>query len=222
MSSVNRPPRARRPRVTTDDVVAACIEIVDSEGVDALTIRRAAQACGLSPMGVYRHVRDKDDLLDRVVDTVVSPALRELHVSGTWDEQVAGLFRYARRLFLGHPGVAALCVLRPTPVAGVARFYSRVLAALAEGGFTGTDAVHAFDTLLMFMFGSVLWETPRSAGIRGQLVSVAIGDDDATQIIERASELSRRDPAEYFEAGLTTILDGLRAGLHHSNPDARA
>jgi hypothetical protein len=86
-----------------------------------------------------------------------------------------------------------------------------MLAALAEGGFTGTDAVHAFDTLLMFTFGSVLWEIPRTADTRERLVAVSIGDEAAAQIIERANELSQRDPTEYFEAGLSTILDGLRA-----------
>jgi AcrR family transcriptional regulator len=194
-----------------DDVVAAAIDIVDREGVDALTIRRVAEACGLSAMGVYRHVRDKDDLLDRAVDAVLGPGLQDLQASGSWDQQVAGLFRYLRRLFLDHPGVAVLCVLRPTPVVGVARFYARMLAALAEGGFTGTDAVHAFDTLLMFMFGSVLWEIPRTTDTRERLVAVSIGDEGATQIIERANELSQREPTEYFEAGLSTILDGLRA-----------
>jgi AcrR family transcriptional regulator len=212
MPTVKRPPGRRRGGVTVDDVVAAAIDIVDGEGVDALTIRRVAEACGLSPMGLYRHVRDKDDLLDRVVDAVVGPGLQDLQASGSWDQQVADLFRYLRRLFLDHPGVAVLCVLRPTPVIGVARFYARILAALAEGGFTGTDAVHAFDTLLMFMFGSVLWEIPRATtDPRERLVAVAIGDEASTQIIERASELSRRDPTEYFEAGLNTILDGLRA-----------
>jgi AcrR family transcriptional regulator len=212
MPTVKRSPGRGRGGVTAGDVVAAAIDIVDREGVDALTIRRVAEACGLSPMGLYRHVRDKDDLLDRIVDAVVGPGLQDLQASGPWDQQVADLFRYLRRLFLDHPGVAVLCVLRPTPVIGVARFYARILAALAEGGFTGTDAVHAFDTLLMFMFGSVLWEIPRATtDPRERLVAVAIGDEASTQIIERASELSRRDPTEYFEAGLNTILDGLRA-----------
>src|ERR1700730_11307389 len=211
MPTVKRPAGRKRGGVTVDDVVAAAIDIVDREGVDALTIRRVAEACGLSPMGIYRHVRDKDDLLDRLVDAVVGPALRDLQASGSWGQQVADLCRYLRRLLLDHPGVAVLCVLRPTPVVGVARFYARVLAALAEGGFTGTAAVHAFDTLFMFMLGSVLWEIPRPTGTRERLVAVAIGDEAATQIIERATELSQRDPTEYFEAGLNTILDGLRA-----------
>ena len=213
MPTVKKRPGRRRGEVTADDVVAAAIEILDREGVDALTIRRVAEACGLSPMGLYRHVRDKDDLLDRVVDAVVGPVLGDLEVSGSWDQQVADLFRHLRRLNLDHPGIAALCVLRPTPVLGVARFYARMLAALAEGGFTGTDAVHAFDTLLMFTFGSVLWEIPRTTDVRvrERLIPIAIGDEAATQIIERANELSQRDPTEYFEAGLNTILDGLRA-----------
>lgn len=196
-------------RITADEVVAAAVEIADQDGVEAVTIRRVAEACGLSPMGLYRHIADKDDLLDRMVDTVVTAGLKDLVVSGTWDERVKQLFRFARQLNLDHPGVAVLSVLRPTPVTGVARFYSHVLAALGEGGLNGADAVHAFDTLLMFMFGSVLWEIPRSATIRERLIQVAVGDEAASQIVERAAELSRRDPTEYFEAGLTTIINGL-------------
>lgn len=207
-----RSSRRRRP-VTSAEVVAAAVEIVDREGVEGLTIRRVAEACRLSPMGIYRHVQDKDDLLDRVVDTVVGPSLEGLEAAGAWDQQVAQLFRHARALFLQHPGVAVLCVLRPTPVVGVARFYDRVLAALAEGGLDARSAVHAFDTLLMFMFGSVLWEIPRAPDVRGRLVTVALDDHTASHVIARATELSHRDPTEYFEAGLRAIMNGLGPDL---------
>jgi AcrR family transcriptional regulator len=211
MTAVKRQNRARRPRVTSTEVVAAAIDIVDRQGVDALTIRAVADACGLSPMGVYRHIRDKEDLLDRVVDAVVTPAMEKLEATGSWDQQILELFRNARQVNLAHPGVAVLSVLRPTPVVGVARFYNRVLAALAEGGLNGTDAVHAFDTLLMFMFGSVLWEIPRTGNVRERLIAVAAHDAASALIAERASELGHRDPTDYFEAGLATILEGIRA-----------
>src|SRR5258707_15682777 len=126
MAIGKRPRGRRRGGVMVDDVVAAATGIVDGDGVDAMTIRRVAEACGLSPMGLYRHVRDKDDLLDRVVDAIVGPGLQDLQASGPWDQQMADLFRNLRRLLLDHPGVALLCVLRPTPVVGVARFYARM------------------------------------------------------------------------------------------------
>jgi AcrR family transcriptional regulator len=60
MPTVKKPPGRKRGEVTVDDVVAAAIDIVDREGdidivdregVDAVTIRRVAEACGLSPNG---------------------------------------------------------------------------------------------------------------------------------------------------------------------------
>jgi AcrR family transcriptional regulator len=205
-----RQPGSPRRRTTRTDVVAAAVEIVDRDGVDALTIRRVADACGLSPMGVYRHVRDKDDLLDRIVDAVVGIDLDDIDAADPWDAQVTELFGRMRGLFLDHPGVAVLCVLRPTPVVGVARFYDRVLRALEAGGHRGKRAVHAFDTLLMFTFGSVLWQVPRSSDVRRRLVTVALDDAGATNLVARSRELGHRDPTEYFEAGLRVIVEGIR------------
>jgi hypothetical protein len=130
---------------------------------------------------------------------------------------VVGLFNESRRFFLDHPGIAEFCVARPTPVSAVARFYDLTLGALAEGGFSGADAVRTFDTLLMFMFGSVLWEIPRSDTIRERLVEVAVRDTNPHVINEEAA-LRLRDAADYFRFGLELIL----AGLEQRHGGARA
>ena len=207
MTSVKGP----RGRTTTEDLVAAAVTIADREGVEALTIRAVAAAIGLSPMAIYRHVRDKDELLDRVVDAVASE-IGDVEAAGTWRDKVLALFRGCREVLLDHPGVAALSVSRPTPVAGVARFFDRVIEAFQEGGFDGVEAVRALDTTLMFVFGSVLWQIPRSQTERERLVAVAVADPDGNRhIVEQAAELARRDPDVYFEHGLETILSGLEA-----------
>ncbi|MCA1703130.1 MAG: TetR/AcrR family transcriptional regulator [Actinobacteria bacterium] len=213
--------KGTRGRAATEDVVAAAVGIADRDGVEAVTIRAVAAACGLSPMGIYRHVRDKDELLDRVVEAVAAE-IADVEAVGPWHDKVVGLFRGCRRVLLDHPGVASLCVSRPTPVAGVAAFYDRVLAALREGAFKGPDAVRAFDTLLMFLFGSVLWRIPRRETEREWLIRVAVAHPDQTpDLIEQAVELARREPEEYFEHGLETILGGLEARRRKGGPDTR-
>ena len=199
--------KTRRPPMTAARLVDRAVAIVDTDGFEALTIRRLAEACGLSPMAVYRHVRDKDELLDRVVDRVTSDWADQLPppVDG-WRDDVRNLLRRARELQLAHPGVAQLCVARPTPVAGVARIFDRMINALERGGFDGARAVLAFDALLMFLFGSVLWEIPRRDDARTRLVDVSA---DAPHIIELRAELARRDPEAYFEFGLDALLAGL-------------
>ena len=205
--------KGARGRATTEDVVAAAVGIADREGVEALTIRAVAAACGLSPMGIYRHVRDKDELLDRVVE-VVAARIGELEAAGTWQDKLMALLRDCRRVLLDHPGVASMCVSRPTPVAGVARFYDRLLEALSEGGLDGAEAVYAFDTLLMFLFGSVLWQIPRADTERERLIQIAAAHpEQAPRLVEAAGQLGRRNPEQYFEHGLSTIIAGLDAKL---------
>lgn len=190
-------------------MVAAAITIADRDGVEALTIRAVAAAIGLSPMAIYRYVSDKDELLDCVVDAVASE-IGHVEATGSWRDKVVALFGGCREVLLAHPGVASLAVSRPTPVAGVARFFDRVIEAFQEGGFDGADAVRALDTMLMFVFGSVLWQIPRSDTERERLVGVAVADPERNRhIVEYAAELARRNPDEYFEHGLETILTGL-------------
>src|SRR5205085_12136367 len=86
-------PSRRRLSITSDQVLATAVGIVSSEGAAALSIRRLADACGLTPMAIYRHVRDKDDLLDRVVEQVVGAGLPAHWPEGEWTERVRNLFR---------------------------------------------------------------------------------------------------------------------------------
>jgi len=218
--TVVKPPHRRRSPITTSQVIAAAVDIVNRGGTDALSIRRLAAACGLSPMAVYRHVRDKDELLDRVVEHVVASGLAELGGHYPWRERLLIMFGLMRQHLLDNPGVAAISISRPTPVAAVARFYDRAIAALVEGGCSAVEAVHAFDTLLLFTFASVLWQLPRSEAERERLIRLALLQPDQTpSLVQHAATLARRDPQEYFEYGLDTILTGVEARLHaHSIP----
>lgn len=211
-----------RERVDTATVIARAVEIVDRDGVEALSFRRLASECGVTAMALYRHVRDKDELLDRVVEHVLERAADTPAGPGSWREKLVDFFTSARLFFLDHPGIAAVCMQRPTPVPAVARIYERVLESLAAGGITGPDAVYAFDTLLMYMFGSVLWEIPRSDIERERLLRLVLTQPgDTPQLISHASQLAHRDPADYYQRGLATILDGIEHSRRRTTARAR-
>lgn len=215
MTGVKRDkPRARRGHTTAAEVVATAAALVDREGVEALTIRRLAGECGVSPMAIYRHVRDKDELLDRVVDAVLGPGLDDIRLTGSWREQAVDLFRTMRRVLLDHPGIAQVCVLRATPVPNVARFFDLALAVMDEAGFGAADAVFAFDALLMFTFGSILWQIPRAETERQRLIRLAVLTGAETPaLLAHATQLGQRNPDAHFAFGLDAILDGLEARL---------
>ena len=204
----------QRGSTTTDAVIRAAVRIVDEEGVDALNIRRLASECGVSAMAIYRHVRDKDDLVDKVVDDVLTRGFSETHLEGDWRTRIVMLMGAGRQLFLDHPGIADVCVRRPTPVAGVALFFDAMLAALRDAGLDESDRVRGFDALLMFLLGSVLWEVPRRDVERERLVATADQTPAAPQVRADRGSLSRRDASDYFDFGTHVILDGLvvRAG----------
>ncbi len=162
-----------RGSTTTDEVIRSAVRIVDEDGVDALNIRRLANECGVSAMAIYRHVRDKDDLVDRVVDDVLTRGFSEIEAEGDWRTRLVALMHGGRKLFLDHPGIADVCVRRPTPVAGVAQFFDAMLTALRDAGLDEDDRVRGFDALLMFLLGSVLWEVPRRDHERERLIAAA-------------------------------------------------
>ena len=66
------PPPGRPAALTREQVLVAALEIIDQDGVEALTMRRLGQALDRNPMGIYRHAADKDALLDGVVEHVLS------------------------------------------------------------------------------------------------------------------------------------------------------
>ena len=61
-----------RSRLTRDQVLRAAIASADAGGLEALTMRTLAEMLGVAPMALYRHVANKDDLIDGMVDVVFS------------------------------------------------------------------------------------------------------------------------------------------------------
>jgi AcrR family transcriptional regulator len=211
-------------KITREMVLAAALDIIDRDGIDALSMRRLARALDRDPMILYRHAPNKAALLDGVAETV----LTQLTVDATdpdWAGQLRSVARNYRALALAHPHVVPLLVTRPlsTPLAlrphGTLRPLEGVLELLTRAGFTGLDALHIYRALFGFLHGHVLNELQEIVDnpdetddlLRLGLHRLPIGEFPLLRSL--APALANYDGGAELERGLDILLTGLAATL---------
>ncbi|MGY2122395.1 TetR/AcrR family transcriptional regulator C-terminal domain-containing protein [Nocardia gipuzkoensis] len=210
--------------VTRAVVLTAALEIIDRDGVDALSMRRLAEAVGRDPMVIYRHVPNKAAVLDGVTELV----LAQLSVDPAdpdWAAQLRTLARDFRRLTLAHPRVVPLLVTRPlaTPLGlrpyAVIRPLEDILQLLTRAGFSGADALHVYRAVFGFLYGHVLnelqeiVERPEETDDVLRLGLYRLPIAEFPLLRELAPVLAAYDGEAELERGLDILLTGLSVTL---------
>jgi AcrR family transcriptional regulator len=153
-------PRGRPPKHSRTQVVAAAIAVADAEGLDALTMRRLAAELGAGVMSLYTYVRDKDDLVDQMVDQI--SAFDPEH-EGT---DLLDLVRWQRQLMLRHPWLPTALPNRQLTGPNMLGYLERALAALAPTGLPGGAKMEILALLTGFVASYVSHELAQAqAGI---------------------------------------------------------
>ena len=120
--------------ITRAQIIEAAMTVVKAGGYDQMTVRSLAAELGVSPMSLYRHIRDKDDLLDEVVDRLLANAWRPRCAKEDWRAWMAEAADRLRRLLVSQP--AALHVYLRHPVvspAAIARMEA-MMSVLRRAG----------------------------------------------------------------------------------------
>ncbi|NMH80414.1 TetR/AcrR family transcriptional regulator C-terminal domain-containing protein [Pseudonocardia xinjiangensis] len=218
--------RGRRPVLSRSEVLAAALSLIDRDGVEALSMRRLGKALGRDPMRLYRHASSKDELLDGVVELVLS----ELSVpvpadAGDWEQALRRTAHAFRAIVLAHPYVVPLLVTRPlaTPLAmrplGTLRPLEDLLALFMEAGFDGRGALHAYRLYVGFLYGHVLNELqervqdPDESDDLLRLGLYRLPVLEFPRLRALATELAEYDGGQELDEGLDVILAGLREQL---------
>jgi AcrR family transcriptional regulator len=114
--------------------------LADEQGLAAVTMQAVAHRLGVTPMALYRHVKNKADLLDGVVESILLEV--PLPDSGdSWPDRLSAVARGTRVAALRHPGVFPLLLQRPAVTTGARRARDVVYAALREAGLPEQDVV---------------------------------------------------------------------------------
>jgi AcrR family transcriptional regulator len=194
-------PARRAPwgTITRDDIIRAAVEIVSAGGYEGMTIRSLAAELGVAPMSLYRHIRDKDDLLDEVVDRLLAPAWRPAAAKDDWQAWLIEAAARLRQFLVTQP--AALHVYLSHPVVSPAAI-ERMNAMLDVLRRTGADEAtvrRAYGALHTYTIGFAALEASR----------VSWAPDNGEDANRLAYQLAAYTTTEQFMAGLRYLLEGI-------------
>ena len=207
---------AARIPLSRDRVLGAAVDLADASGVEALTMRRLGEELGFEAMSLYRHVANKKDLLDGMLDLV----LAEWQLpdrQGDWAEAIRTSARSVHDALRRHGWAAQLLMtgvhIRPARL----RYMERLLGTLRDAGFDADTTYHVYHLLDGYIFGFSLWEIayttiPVDADVVSRLLQTIPWDEYAHLADHRDQHMSDGPHGQMsaFEVGLDLILDGLR------------
>lgn len=210
-------PRRRgvpRPQLSRDAIVAAALKVVETDGGDALTMRRVADQIGVSASALYGYVANKEELVQLVLEQIITempiPA-----AAGSWQDTMRAFAREMLGAFRRHPGVAGLTLGRvpfgPSLLPGA----EYMLGTLRSAGLPDQVAAFAGDFGSLYV-GAFAYEQEVSpvaehedmaAQAAGWLGSLPAGQ--FPNLVAVAAKMVAGSADDRFEWGLDVIVRGL-------------
>ena len=208
-----------REPLTKERILRTAVALADAGGVGSLSMRRLAQELGVVPMALYKHVANKDEMLDGMVDVVVG----EIDPPGEgadWKTAIRERVLSARRALLRHPWASRVIESRTAPTPTVIGYMDEMIGILRKGGFSVDLTHHAMHAIgsraLGFsqeLFDDTPDDPPEIQAIAAQQMAeaypyisemaAAISHDDASVVGQGC------DDQFEFEFALDLMLDGL-------------
>ncbi|PKV95126.1 TetR family transcriptional regulator [Amycolatopsis echigonensis] len=150
-------PKPRKEPITVERITDAALQVVATEGYDALTVRRVTAVLGTGPSSLYAHIVNKEDLDDLLIGRLCAQIELPEPDPATWRQQVLDVYGQIRDLYLKYPGVSrAALAMVPTHLETL-RVSEGILAILLAGGIEPQTAAWALDSLTLYVT-AYAWE----------------------------------------------------------------
>src|SRR4051812_40360922 len=210
-----------RGRLSRERVLRAAVGLADSAGLEGLTMRRLGQHLGVEAMSLYKHVANKEDLLDGMVDLVFAQIELPSPDSG-WRIAMRERAVSARAALVAHPWATPLMQSRTAPGRATLHHHDTVIGTLRGAGFSVELTAHAFSALDAYIYGFALqqrslpFDTLEEAQEVGRQMFARMPPGAYPHLTELAVEHILQPGYDYgaeFEYGLDLVLDGLDRAL---------
>lgn len=211
---------ARREPLTRARILEAATQVMDADGLEAVTMRRLGRELGVEAMSLYNHVPSKEALLSGILETVMGQFELPRH-DGDWLERLRDLALAYRRLLLAHPNVLSLFAEHRHLDPDCLQPIELTLEALRSGGLTVEETTAAYHMLVGYVQGHVMLEIaglmsgdpgPEHDAEHDAFLRM-LPPDRFPRMAEMLPHLKGCDHEAEFELGLDVLLAGLDAKL---------
>jgi len=219
MSTETRSRAEPRTRLSRERVLKVAIAHADAGGLDALSMRKLAEELDVAPMALYRHVANKDDLIDGMVDVVFS----EVGLPSTGPDWRTAMRQRAislRDVLARHRWAIGLMESRRNPGPANLRHHDAVIGSLRAGGFDMALVAHAYSVLDGYIYGFALtkmnlpFESGDDVAEIAKTMLEPFPVNEYPNLMAFLAEHVMKPGYDYgdeFEYGLELILDGLES-----------
>ncbi|MEV0328868.1 TetR/AcrR family transcriptional regulator C-terminal domain-containing protein [Micromonospora echinospora] len=215
----------RRTPLSRDRILRAAVALADEAGIESLSMRNLAQDLGVVPMAIYKHVANKDELLDGMIDVVVGEIGPPVPDAG-WKRTIRERILAARQMLLRHPWAPLAIESRNMATPAVLAYLDSMVGTFRAGGFSANLAHHVMHAMgsRILGFSQELFDPARRAGRSGTTspdppaglppevaarfphlaeIATAASHDDASVVGQGC------DDQFEFEFALDLLLDGI-------------
>lgn len=192
--------RARRGSLDRAQIVEAAERLIRSGERRDLSMRTLASELGVAPMSLYSHVRDKDDLLEEVVDRLLASTWRPRIPRDDWQAWIRDAAERLRNLLITEPAALHVYLAQPVVSPHAISRMEAMLEVLGSAGLSALEAEHAYAALHTYTVGFAALEASRA-----ERREPGAGDDPLRE------RLGRFTTSEQFRDGLSYLLAGIAA-----------
>lgn len=202
-----------RPRsLTPDQLASAALAVLDREGLAGLSMRAVAKELGMSTMGLYRYVDDREELEGLVVERVLGAVDTTPPDPGApWDERLRTMVGRLRDTVGAHPAVLPLTLAHRHRSPSSLRWAETVLGILTEAGLDGERRVLALRALLGYVIGAIQLEHLGPLSGAGTVTISELPSDEFRYLADTARQARSVGAEREFFGGLEVFLRGLGA-----------
>lgn len=212
---------AQRQRIDRARIVAAATQLADEHGLDAMSMRGVAERLGVTPMALYKHVANRSELVDEMLDQLIDD-VGGAPDSGDWRAVVRTRILGSRAILSAHPWLRDAIESRPLATPKVLAYMDSLMAAMFDGGLSADLVHHAMHALSTRMWGftrDVLPTPPLPDDPHARAETMARYASTYPAIVRMATTAPRAGPTCDDEREFVFALDLLLNGIEQLRAD---